>query len=202
MKILGTILALLAFTFSTSTFATDAKALPNCVQCHGTNLKGNPALMAPNLAILPQWYIRAQIASYQQGWRSNNVEQTFAKDMEAVAKSLSAEDINVALAFINTVAKTIPRQTIQGDVAKGKVLYLQCAACHGDNAQGNQNLAAPPLAGQTDWYLAKQLHAYKNANRGFSAEDKSGQLMLNSIAMLPTAADVDNVVAYIQSIHP
>ena len=52
------------------------------------------------------------------------------------------------------------------DVAAGAAAYAVCAACHGANAEGNQSLNAPKLAGQPGWYLARQVHNFKQGLRG------------------------------------
>ena len=49
----------------------------------------------------------------------------------------------------------------QGDEDRGEKLYRVCAACHGDNAQGNMDTRAPRLAGQFEWYLAQQLRNFR-----------------------------------------
>lgn len=52
-----------------------------------------------------------------------------------------------------------------------------CAACHGSAGQGNQALAAPPLAGQDAAYLARQLQNFKDGRRGYAEEDQAGRQM-------------------------
>lgn len=89
----------------------------------------------------------------------------------------------------------------EGDVAKGKQTFVICAACHGDNAQGNEDFEAPRLQGQHDWYLLIQLEKFKGEVRGGHDDDDGGQIMTGIVAGLDEAA-FENVVAYIGTLQP
>ncbi|WP_440466472.1 c-type cytochrome [Pseudomonas sp. YH-1] len=52
-----------------------------------------------------------------------------------------------------------------------------CAACHGDQGQGNAALGAPRLAGQQADYLLRQLQAFKAGQRGYDPQDSQGAQM-------------------------
>ena len=52
-----------------------------------------------------------------------------------------------------------------------------CAACHGADGGGNKLLGAPPLAGQDEAYLLRQLNNFKAGRRGYAEQDKAGQQM-------------------------
>lgn len=97
-----------------------------------------------------------------------------------------------------TYAQTAARKP--GDAAAGQVLYGACAACHGAQGEGNQDLNAPKLAGQGDWYLKRQLVAYKEGVRGTHEKDTYGKMMAPMAATLADDAAIDNVVAYIKSL--
>ncbi len=43
--------------------------LSTCSECHGTHAQGYTQLQSPNLKILGDWYIAAQMAAYLKGWR-------------------------------------------------------------------------------------------------------------------------------------
>ncbi len=47
-----------------------------------------------------------------------------------------------------------------GDPAKGKELFAVCAACHGQNGEGNKLLNAPANGGQDEWYVIRQLRIF------------------------------------------
>jgi cytochrome c oxidase subunit II len=55
--------------------------------------------------------------------------------------------------------------------------YLLCAGCHGLQGEGNADLKAPPLAGQSATYVARQLAKYKSGQRAYLETDESGQVM-------------------------
>jgi len=83
-----------------------------------------------------------------------------------------------------------------GDTVAGQAAFAVCTACHGANAEGNQALNAPKLAGQPAWYLARQMHNFKLGVRGGAPGDEIASQMA-TIAMPLDAAMIDNVVAYI-----
>ncbi len=87
-----------------------------------------------------------------------------------------------------------------GNAAIGGAQFAVCAACHGPEGQGNPAMNAPKLAGQSDWYLKRQIMSYKNGLRGVDAGDTFGQPMVGMVATLADEAAVDNVVAYIQTL--
>ena len=53
-----------------------------------------------------------------------------------------------------------------GNADKGKLLYITCATCHGQQAEGMKALGAPALAGQEAYYLRQQLNNFRLGKRG------------------------------------
>jgi len=88
----------------------------------------------------------------------------------------------------------------KGNAAVGAAQYAVCAACHGPEGQGVYAMNAPKLAGQSAWYLKRQIMNYKNGLRGVHKDDTFGQQMIGMVATLPDEASVDNVVAHILSL--
>jgi len=86
-----------------------------------------------------------------------------------------------------------------GNAAIGAAQYAVCAACHGQQGEGLAALNAPKIAGQSDWYLRRQLNNYKNGVRGAHQDDLYGRQMAPMAATLFNQKAVDNVVAYIQT---
>jgi cytochrome c oxidase subunit 2 len=80
------------------------------------------------------------------------------------------------------------------------MVYGTCSVCHGARGEGNRDFAAPALVGQSDWYLVRQLDKYKSGNRGAAAGDISGAQMSAAAGILMDATDIQNVVAYINSL--
>lgn len=89
----------------------------------------------------------------------------------------------------------------EGDVVKGKEAFEICAACHGENAEGNEDFEAPRLQGQYDWYLLTQLEKFKSEVRGGHDDDDGGQVMTGIVAGIDEESFAD-VVAYIGTLQP
>ena len=179
------------------TFHQDAQY---CLVCHGSNAQGNEAISAPNLAILPDWYLSSQLQAFQSGWRGHQTTDAYSKEMMAVAKSMSTEDVKRAIGFITGFQASKAVETVAGDVSHGKQLFQTCAACHGAEAQGNQPMGAPPLAGQYSWYLLRQLQAYRSGQRGADENDARGAVMKQIAATLQQEQDLTDLVAYINTL--
>ncbi len=62
-----------------------------------------------------------------------------------------------------------------------------CAACHGEQGQGDPALGAPRLAGQQPDYLLRQLHAFKSGQRGYDPQDSHGAQMRAVVTTLDEA---------------
>jgi len=89
---------------------------------------------------------------------------------------------------------------VAGDPAAGATLFAVCAACHGQQGEGNPAMHAPKLSGQADWYLARQLKNFKSGVRGGGAKDAYGPTMAPMASTLPDDEAIRNVVAYIKTL--
>ena len=89
---------------------------------------------------------------------------------------------------------------VAGNAAIGAAQYAVCAACHGPQGEGVHAMNAPKIAGQSDWYLKRQILSYKNGLRGVHQDDTFGQQMIGMVATLADEAAVDNVVAHIATL--
>jgi len=87
-----------------------------------------------------------------------------------------------------------------GNPVEGKVLYTTCAACHGEAAQGNQELNAPTLVNSDSWYLYRQLTNFQKGVRGYLAEDTAGLQMAAMAKALKDSITMSHVVAYIKTL--
>lgn len=81
-----------------------------------------------------------------------------------------------------------------------KLYQQQCVACHGANAEGNQALKAPKLAGQMDWYLVNQLNTFKNKQRGGTEGDSFGSGMAAMAANL-TEQQISGLATYLSGLQ-
>jgi cytochrome c oxidase subunit 2 len=87
----------------------------------------------------------------------------------------------------------------QANIAAGQAHFAVCSACHGAQGEGNQMLSAPRLAGQSGWYLKRQLKNFKHGLRGADSTDSYGAQMAPMAATLVDENAINNVVAYINT---
>ena len=68
---------------------------------------------------------------------------------------------------------------------------VYCTVCHGVQLMGNEVLKAPRLSGMEEWYVKRQLLAFRSGWRGVHEDDKAGREMQPMAAAL----SVDQVAA-------
>ena len=86
-------------------------------------------------------------------------------------------------------------------IARGEMLFDTCSPCHGDDGAGDQELAAPAIAGASDWYLTYQIEKFQNGVRGYHYTDAEGLRMRPmSRALFADRGDVESVVEYVFSL--
>jgi len=88
----------------------------------------------------------------------------------------------------------------EGDAEKGKSLFQVCAACHGQNGEGNKALNAPANAGQNEWYVVRQLKNFRAGIRGADPKDIFGAQMRPMALILADDQAVEDVAAYVASL--
>jgi cytochrome c553 len=72
-----------------------------CGACHGADAQGNPALNAPNLAILDEAYLRRQYANFQQGVRGSHPDDKYGRQMQMMSSMLATDkDLDDVIGFI------------------------------------------------------------------------------------------------------
>ena len=115
-------------------------------------------------------------------------------------KDFSPAQLDSFVEYIGTLEDTPAEATVEGDTARGRQLYEQlCAVCHGDAGLGNPALNSPRLTGMSDWYMAIQLHKFRNGLRGDHPDDIYGQQMVPSAKALPDEQALIDVVSYINT---
>ncbi len=87
----------------------------------------------------------------------------------------------------------------EGDPAAGQTAYATCLACHGPNGEGNEALNAPRLAGQSEWYLSRQLRNFRDGLRGAHDDDAYGKQMVAFAALLDDES-TRNVMAFLDTL--
>jgi cytochrome c553 len=158
----------------------------NCTMCHGA--QGITASDAPNLAgQFPEVVIK-QLRDYRSGRRASPI-------MEALAKNLSARDIDDLAAYYASLpkARTAPTtydETLPALVRVGDPLrnVAPCISCHG---QVDQKLGAPWLEGMPKAYLVAQLAAFKDGTR---RNDPEAQM--RNMARPMTTDEIDQVATF------
>ena len=202
----GTALALVAL--ATSAHAAGDAAVGRgrfglCEACHGVRAEGNVNLEAPSLAGREGWYLTRQLENFRAGRRGTVPEDLRGQQMRPMALTLESDQaVQDVVAYVISLPPAPPATTVKGDVAHGKSLYSgTCASCHGETAQGNEGMQAPALKGVSDWYLLRQIKAFRNGWRGTAADDTSGAQMRAMAMALPDDAALNDVVAYIASLE-
>jgi cytochrome c oxidase subunit 2 len=181
--------------------ALGEKLFETCAPCHGVNGVGNPELAAPAIAGLPQWYVEAQLESFQAGFRGKHADDLPGLRMRPIAVSLNRDgDIPSVAEYVSSLDPPFAASTLHGNAGAGAQIYTPCVACHGTDGLGNELLRAPPLVQMDDWYLVQELQNFKQGARGTVAGDTWGITMrVNTLALSDQA--MEDVVAYVQTLR-
>ncbi len=171
-----------------------------CTTCHGTDGRGNEGVQAPRLAGMEPWYLKRQLENYRDGIRGAHPDDIEGLAMQPMAAGLTDESIQDIIEWVGGWNYVPAEHTISGDLDAGRALYQPCATCHGADAEGNEALGAPALAGQNDWYMVTQLRNFLAGYRGVHPQDVYGAQMRVMTAGLNGENDINNVVAYINSL--
>lgn len=171
-----------------------------CTVCHGTQGNGNAAIRAPKIAGIEPWYLTRQFERFRAGLRGMHESDAPGMEMRPVAERMDDATIQAVATYVRTFEAQPPPRTVSGNTQEGRKLYAACAACHGAKAEGNRELEAPALAGQTDWYLVTQLERFRSGQRGATPADTQGATMRAAVNALPDDKAITNVVAYINTL--
>jgi len=173
-----------------------------CVQCHGPDGGGDPATLAPAIAGMDEWYVRAQLEKFRSGARGTHPDDVAGMRMRPMALSLRGdEQIAAVAAYVARLPWVAPAATLHGgDAGRGQALYAPCAACHGPDAAGIQPLNGAPLRASSDWYLLHQMHKFRSGIRGTNPLDASGALMRPMSLTLTDEQAILDVIAYITTL--
>lgn len=178
-----------------------------CAACHGANGEGKAELKSPAIAGLPEWYAKPQIKGFQEGRRGHDPADAQAFMMAAIAKSLSAEQIEAVVAHTAKLPVATPadidRSPANADIAEGQLLFQErCMECHRYNASGEMAFGSPPLVGQQAWYIKAQIHKFKTGGRGTVKGDVNGAKMVLSSNFIEDDKMLNDIVAYILTLNP
>ncbi len=188
--------------------ATDAAArgrevFETCEPCHGADGSGNPAVGAPNIAGMKEWYVEKQLDKFRSGVRGTHFNDAEGMRMRPMALSVPSEvDVQAVAHYVETLPPVRHALSLPGDAQAGQALFATCSACHGDDGAGNQDLKAPRIAGIDDWYLATELRKFRSGVRGANPKDPEGRLMRPMARTLAGEDAIRNVVAYVETLKP
>jgi len=171
-----------------------------CAACHGDAAQGSVALGAPALAGQNSDYLQRQLQHFKAGVRGADPRDMRGGQMTAMAGTLSDADIVLVADYLSELPVTALASPMTGDLKNGSNYYhSKCGACHGGEAQGNRALRSPMLAALDAPYLKTQYLNFQQGIRGTHPDDTYGRQMKMMSTTLPTDKDLDDVIAYIQS---
>ncbi|MEQ8860573.1 MAG: c-type cytochrome [Pseudomonadales bacterium] len=88
---------------------------------------------------------------------------------------------------------------IDTDIVIAPETYRECVVCHGVELMGNRAVDAPKLAGLPDWYIGRQMQAFREGWRGSHPGDATGMEMQPQARVL-SPAEVAGAVAWAASV--
>ncbi len=169
-----------------------------CAGCHGQGGAQPIQPAYPKLSGLGEAYIFNQLKHIKEGERQ-------VTEMTGILNEFSDQDLQDLAAYFDQQAMPIG-QADPELVEKGEKLFrggnlasgvAACAGCHNPQGLGNEPAGFPRLSGQHPDYVAKQLHAYRNAER---SAGQTSQIMID-IASKLTDAEIDAVSSYVSGLH-
>lgn len=199
---------------------------PHCAFCHTDQGLGYVGWDAPMIAGQEAWYTERQLKNFIERRRGHDSEDLPGLQMAIYTGPLIDDEIIASTAaFIEslpvTPAQARPHRFAAflgferpydwesqfgqsnapefGSEERGRELYATCAACHGQNLEGNQALNSPRLDNKQEWYLIRQLQYFKYGVRGSQPDDVYGQQMAAMMAVLPDEQAIADVVAYMMT---
>jgi len=200
--LLSVALLFCSFTLNAADAAAGAASYALCASCHGAQGEGVVGMNGPKLAGQEQWYLKNQLIAFKSGRRGGAAGDALGAQMRGMAATLVDEAaVDSVIAYIQSLPQVASPETVQGDAAKGQVLYGLCGTCHGAKGEGNAAMNGPRLAGQNDWYLVGQLKNFKKGLRGAAPGDALGSQMRGMAMTLTDDQAILDVVSYINSLQ-
>jgi cytochrome c oxidase subunit 2 len=173
-----------------------------CDACHGYKGEGLAATGAPRLGGLQIWYLERQLRNFKAGIRGGDPADVTGGQMRTIAANLGTEgSIKEAAAFVSSLTPPYAKQSVGGSAERGRTLFGACVACHGPKGEGEEGTQAPRLQGANDWYVVRQLEAFRAGRRGSDSRDTYGQQMRAIALTLPDERALRDIAAYIGTIE-
>ncbi|EMB13765.1 c-type cytochrome [Rhodopirellula europaea] len=147
--------------------------LQACVDCHGVDGVSRAGKQVPHLTGQAEGYLRLSLLAFRSSERNSGV-------MMPVCHALTDQEIDaLSKHYHETVSTNLPA-SLEAEVAdhatieRGRELAMNgdrgrkipsCQKCHGPDAE-NRRDEYPNLAGQSKWYLQRQLELFQKRVRG------------------------------------
>ncbi len=163
-----------------------------CASCHLPEGWGNDDGAYPQIAGQHQNVLIQQLLNIRSGQRENPTMYPFVQE-RTIGGYQSLADV---VAYISTLPmhpqhRAGPWRDYTDEYKAGEVLYKQnCASCHGNLGEGNNDTSTPKLYGQHYPYIKRQIKLVK-----------SGQRIVNStmqaVAKKLTDQQLEQIINYI-----
>ncbi len=168
-----------------------------CGECHGLDGAGN-RIKFPRLAGQKESYIIEQLYDFRTGRRKNDDGQ-----MQQTATEVAAADISRVAEWFANQAPSWPKITIDAepDIERARKLALSgvrgipaCLSCHSAAGLGmlDEPFDAPRIAGQRDYYIAKELTDFRDGRRS-----NDPKRMMRKIAQQLTDTDIVSLAIFL-----
>jgi cytochrome c553 len=151
---------------------------------------------------LSEWYIVSQLKKFREGSRGTHFDDISGMRMRPMALTLPHDsDVDAIAKYVAVLPPTDPAPVLTGgDAAAGQVIYTPlCGTCHGLAGEGNQQLFAPPVVYQSDWYLMSQLVKFRAGTRGADPRDPIA-IMMRPMSLTLTDQGMKDVIAYMMTL--
>ena len=137
--------------------------LQNCARCHGPGAIGDPRNVIPALAAQREAYLIKQLADFTELEReSQEMHTVFARAPLSEPQSLA--DLAVYLSHLPP-ARDLETADGKG-VELGEAIFReQCAACHQQDARGDDDGFVPSLRDQHYSYLLREMRSLAASHR-------------------------------------
>ena len=110
--------------------------------------------------------------------------------------------MNNRIALVSIALLALAQPALAQDMDRGRELFQLCAACHGEQGEGNALFLAPGIGGLPSWYVEAQLVKFRDGGRGTHFDDIPGMRMRPMALSLRTehGDDLKDVTAYVSSL--
>ncbi len=176
-----------------TTVRSGGEIFTSCLLCHSTR----EMQRGPIIDGLPAWTVELQLKKFRDHIRGSNPANKSELLMGAGESILQDdEEIRRVAEHIASLPPQAHLLTVRGDKNRGKLIYLQCANCHGFKGEGKLESKSPPLNTLEDWFQLDQLRKFKSGLRGKHPQDAEGNAMRLAVQGL-SDDDLKNVTRYI-----